>query len=116
MTWGFPTAQREVCAKAVADKAAVRGMLHAKVSFAQLCSVGERQGKALPQFGTVVTRSQNGGVRGEFLSVCGKTPRKQDRGSCDLGFFQITELFLEFTFTPLPGVVHRNELTSDCSL
>lgn len=99
-----------------AYKAAVRGMLHLKVNFVQFCSVGEKQGKDLPQFGTVMTRSQNGGVGGEFLSVCRKTSRKQDRGSRDLGFFQITELFLEFTFTPLPGVVQRNELSSDYSL
>lgn len=48
MTWGFPTAQREVCAEAVADKAAVRGMLHVKMSFAQW---GRDRAKPCPSLG-----------------------------------------------------------------
>lgn len=42
-----------------------------------------------------------------------KTPSKQE--PCEFSFFK-TELFLEYSFMLLPGVVDRNEFTSDFSL
>lgn len=47
-------------------------------------------------------------------SACEKTMKKQE--PCDLSYFRNMELFSEYAYMLLPGIVDRSEITLDYSL